>query len=131
MIGFSQVKTTSCVNEIGVVQNRAAILQIDHIVGNRALRTELPKNQVSYPEVRSGDRYFSVRYLLFPFDLPGHLQWPAHSVRRIGGPKIACFRRIQGNLDLRWLRRSLAGIFWKPVSPVNIQFVLISTQTYA
>src|SRR6266511_3670087 len=103
MIGLSQVQTPGCVNEIRVVQNRPAILQVDHIVGNRTLRAELPKNQVPYPEVRPGDRDVSVGDLLFPFDLSCHLQWPAYSVRRIYRPKIADFRPVQVNLQLRWL----------------------------
>ena len=48
-----QVECSSCVDVIGIVQSRAALIDMDYIVCNRRLGAEPLHNQVSHFEIRS------------------------------------------------------------------------------
>ena len=53
MLRRLQVECSSCIDVIGVIQSRAALIEMDHIVCDRRLGAQLLHNQVPHFQIRS------------------------------------------------------------------------------
>src|SRR5438552_18751483 len=95
-------------DEIVPSQISADIVQVDDVVPNDAVRSELSENKIARSKVRAEDRHLAVRDSLFPLDLTDGLERSRDFVRRLRHPTIRTLRGTEGHADLGRLPGDLA-----------------------